>query len=522
MLKTRELEREECPQREEKVVPIRKIWVNARTGLKGAGTNAFVLFQCILMVAIYAVLALVYRPFYFLSWGLTAVTGACVLLCEEDGQCKASWLFVFLVTFGCGYIIYFMADRRVCFGSAMRRFAEIRRRTARYTGEFFVENASQAVFNDCEYLYKTGGFIPYTHTKMRYFSDGAEVFGDIQRRVAEAQDFVFMEYFMVSDGTLLDEFIEIFRDRCAAGVTIKLLYDDVGCAGTLTSETKRRIRAAGVQLEVFSKMLGPANFGMNFRDHRKIVVVDGKTGYVAGANLTDNCVNRNKMTGRWKDAGVRMDGAAVDGLCLCFMRQWEFATQKSLEYPRYLGLYEPYESGAHVVPYAGGPELGGALCRGVYSNVIAGARERLYVMSPYFLPDGEIFHQIRNKALSGVDVRLVLPAVPDYSYIHRVTQYNAEKLIACGAKVYYMSGSFVHAKVMLTENCVVVGSVNIDMRAFFQELDNGVYTDDGEVMEGALADFKDTFCRNEVQGIKSHSAWDRLITALCRLFSPVL
>lgn len=523
MLKTKEVSQEENEELQtDKVLPIKKIWVDRRTGLLGVGINAFVLFQAMLMMAVYVLLAVLFVPFFYLSLALTVVTAVGVLLCEKDGQSKASWLFVLLISCGSGYIIYFMADRRVCYGNAMRRFAEIRNRTAHYAGDFSVDNATRAVVNDCEYIYRTGGFVPYTNTRTRYFADGAEAFADILNRISHAQSFVFMEYFMVSDGTLLDELIEIFRDRCAAGVSVRLLYDDVGSAKTLTTATKNRIREAGVELEVFSKMFSPAHLGLNFRDHRKIVVVDGKTGFVAGCNLTDNCVNRNAMEGQWKDAGVRMDGAAVDGLSLCFMRQWEFATQKSLEFDRYLHRYEEHENTAHVVPYAGGPELGGALCRGVYSTVVTGARERLYIMSPYFIPDSGLFNQIRDKALSGVDVRLVLPSVPDYTFVHRVTCANAEKLMKCGAKVYYMEGFFVHAKVMLTENCVTVGSVNIDMRAFYQELDNGVYTDDPAVMEGALADFTDTFCKNPVQEAQEHGLWDKFVTAVCRLISPLL
>lgn len=522
MLKTKEVSQDREETQTEKVYPIKKIWVDTRTGLLGVGTNAFVLLQAMLMMAVYILLAVLFRPFFYLSLALTAATAVGVLLCEKDGQSKASWLFVLLISCGSGYIIYFMADRRVCYGNAMRRFGEIRRRTARYAGEFRIENASRAVANDCEYIYRTGGFVPYTNTCTRYFSDGAEAFAEILKRISEARNFVFMEYFMVSDGSLLDELIEIFRDRCAAGVAVRLLYDDVGSAKTLTTATKNRIKEAGVELEVFSKMFSPAHLGLNFRDHRKIVVVDGKTGFVAGCNLTDNCVNRNAMEGIWKDAGVRMDGAAVDGLSLCFMRQWEFATQKSLDFAEYLNLYDAYENTAHVVPYAGGPELGGALCRGVYSTVVTGARERLYIMSPYFIPDSGLFNQIRDKALSGVDVRLVLPSVPDYTFVHRVTCSNAEKLMKCGAKVYYMEGAFVHAKVMLTENCMTVGSVNIDMRAFYQELDNGVYTDDPAVMEGALDDFTRTFRNNVVQEVPEHSVWDRFVTAVCRLISPLL
>ncbi len=506
----------------ELVFPIKKISADRRTGAKHFGEKLTVVIQAVLFIALYAVFALCFKWFRYFSIIVSAVMAIGVLFIEKDAQCKISWLIIFVVSFGLGYILYILADKRVCFGRPMRKFEQIREDTKECVKGAEEIEASDEVKANIDYLDKVGGYAAYTGTKADYYSEGSKVFDDVLSEIAKAQDFVFLEYFMVADGSLLDDFIEVLRDRCAAGVECRLLYDNVGSGNTLSKASKSRLEDAGVELETFSKLVGPINFGMNYRDHRKIAVIDGKVGFVAGCNLTDNCVNRVLMKGTWKDAGIRMEGSAVDGLSLCFMRQWVLATQKELDYSRYLGRYETFDSSSVVIPYAGGPEMGTALCRGVYSKVVDGAKERLYMMSPYLVPDKKLLKKMIQKARDGVDVRMVLPAVPDYEYIHKVSRFNAEKLIKAGAKVYYMEGNFVHAKVMLTENCVTIGSINLDMRAFFEELDNGVYTNDEKVMEDAMADFRHIFACNECARVVAHSLWDRTKTLCCRIISPLM
>ncbi|MCD8293884.1 MAG: phospholipase D-like domain-containing protein [Clostridia bacterium] len=503
-------------------LPIKKIWIDKRTGWKGLGSVFFLVAQCAVWVAIYITLVYFYSWFFYFCLAVNAVVCICAMFFEKDAQCRISWLVLFILSCGCGFIMYFMADKRVCYGGQKKKFKEIRERTDCCLASYDLKDAKPAVSNDITYLNKAAGFVPYQNTKIQYYREGSVVFGEIVDTISEAQDFVFMEYFMVSDGTLLDELIEVFRKICSRGVKVRFLYDDQGSSGALRTETIKRIRAAGVEFEAFSKMFAVANFGLNFRDHRKIVVVDGKTGFVAGCNLTDNCVNRNNMEGYWKDAGVRFEGEAVDGLSICFMRQWEIATGRRLDFNEYLRHYDKYESSSYVMPYAGGPENSTDLCRGVYVSLISGAHERLWMSSPYLLPDEAFLDRIIEKAQAGVDVRIVLPSVPDYAYIHRLTKFHAEKVIKAGAKVYYMDGAFVHMKVMLTENAMTVGSTNLDMRAFFEELDNGVYTNDPGCMRGAEEDFMQIFRENNVADIEEHSLGDKMYTDICRLISPLL
>ena len=501
---------------------IHKKWVGLLAGAKAVVTDLFLASQLALLAFLYAFFAYYYCIFFYISLGLTFFAAVHVFICERDAQSKSSWLFLFIASFGCGYIVYLLADKRVCYGYDKRRFAEIMKRSEPFVGEYSLGNASISVANDCEYIYKSGGYIPYTNTEVKYFSDARHFFDNILTRLESAERFVFLEFFIVSDGVLLERLLSVLRRKVSQGVEVRMLYDDAGCQGVLSQEMKKRIRAAGINLKVFARMFAPFSFGLNYRDHRKIVVIDGKTGYVGGCNIADECTNEVKMNGYWKDAGVKMEGAAVDGLSLTFLRQWEFATRVRTDFAEYLNHYEKKISDSTVVPYAGGPEIDEALCRGVYANLIAGAQEKLYIMTPYFIPDGDVMNAIKAKALSGVDVRLVLPSVPDYGFIYKVTRANAERMMKNGVKVYFVRSAFVHSKIVLTENATAVGSVNMDMRAFYQEFDNGVYTDDKALMNDVAEDFNEVFANNCEQVPAKHNIFSQLITACLRVVSPLM
>ena len=485
-------------------------------------TDLSIVAQLLVLVFIYATLAYVFSAFYYVSIALTAFTAMYVFISERDGQIIASWMLLFILSFGCGYIVYILADKRVCYGYNRRRYAKINERSKSYVAKFSTADAPAPVANDCEYIYNVSGYVPYRNTRLNYFANARDALNNIIEAVENAENFVFMEFFIVADGVLFDRLVSACRRKTAAGVKIYMLYDDVGCAGVFSGNAKKRLIDAGVNLKVFEKLFTLFSFGLNFRDHRKIVVIDGKIGYTGGFNFIDDCANMRKMQGIWKDSGVRLEGEGVDGLTLAFIRQWEFATKELLDYAEFTGKYEKFYNSSLVVPYAGGPEIREDLCRGVYANVIAGAQEKLYIMTPYLIPDGEILSQIKQKAQSGVDVRIVLPGVPDYNYIYRVTRSNAERLLKYGVKIYYSKSEFVHSKVMLTENCLTVGSVNMDMRAFYQEFDNGVYTNDEAAREQALSDFNTVFERNEPSDSVTRNPFTLLAACLLRIVSPLM
>lgn len=506
-----------------KAKTIHKKWVDFRTGAKALFTDLGIVLQLAIMAFLYAFFAFKFKIFYYVSLGLTALAAVYVFICERDPQSKASWLFLFLVSFGSGYIVYLLADKRICYGYDKGRYDKIAERSKSFTRGFDISDCTEAVKNDCEYMRNSGGYVPYKNTDIKYYSDAAPLFEDMLADMERAQNFIFLEYFIVEEGKLLSKLSEVLTEKSREGVEVKFLYDDVGCQGVFKTSSKKTLKEAGVKLRAFQKLASLFSFGLNYRDHRKIVVIDGKYGYTGGCNIADDYVNYNiKNGGKWKDAGLRIEGAAVDGMSLAFLRQWELSTREYADFGQYLGRYDEKENSSVVLPYAGGPELDEALCRGVYANAVAGARSRLYIMTPYLIPDGGLMNQIKAKAKSGVDVRIVLPAVPDYPFIYAVTRSNAERLKKHGVKIHYVDNTFVHGKVVLTENCAIVGSANFDMRSFYIEFDNGIYTDDKGVMAAAEADFAGAFAENPETPAEKQNIFKRLAVAALRVVSPLM
>lgn len=501
---------------------IHKSWVGFGTGLRAVLSDLFIIVQLSIPVILYAIACWYVPIFMYVCIGLTVFTIAYVLIYEPDVQSRISWTVLLVLSCGIGFLVYVLSRKSICYGFKRLKFSKISKRAKPLVGEFQTWDCSDEVLDDCEYLYRSGGFIPYSGTDLKYYPYAKPAMDNIIARIDAAEKFVFIEFFILADGVFLDRLISVFRRKIAEGVEVRMMYDDVGSAGVLSSSAIKRIKLTGVKLKTFSRLFSPFYFGLNYRDHRKIVVVDGKTGYVGGFNMIDDCANQRKMEGIWKDSGLRLNGAAVDGLSLTFMRHWEFATREKLDYTKYLDKFDRTLKKSNVVPYAGGPEIKEPLCRNLYMRMIEKAQKKLYIMTPYLVPDSVMMKAIEEKVKAGVDVRLVLPGVPDYRYIYRVTQANAIKLIKSGVKVYYSSGEFVHSKVMLTEYCAAVGSVNLDMRAFYQEFDNGVYLNDKDTMEAIEKDFEEVFARGG-QTTNTKRRWFSVaIAAFLKLFSPLM
>lgn len=479
--------------------------------------------QLALLIFLYLRLVEAFGAYLVLSLVLSIVTALDILSSEQSASTKAVWVFVVLILFVVGFIIYYMSDRRVFFAAPKRRYRKIFRRAESYAMAGAAPPSADArAEEDRAYLQKTGNFPAFAGTDARYFPSGGLLFDDILARLRTAEKFIFIEYFCIADGALLERILGILFERAAAGVDVRIIYDDMGSHSTLRRKTKRLIRQKGVRLLAFNKMVPSLNIGLNFRDHRKIVVVDGETAYTGGANLADEYVNERRMYGYWKDAGIRLDGRAVDGFTMIFLRQWEFLSEQEEDYAPFLNLAPARENAAAFVPYACGLDFDDAIGRELYLNVIAKAQRRLLIMTPYLVPDDALMNMLVNKAESGVDVRLILPGVPDKAVVYRLTLKNGERLAGRGVKVYCMKHSFVHSKLMLADYCAVVGSINMDMRSFYEQFESAVYTDDAAVLGQIEEDFGSAFAECEPLAVRRRSLLGRLFDMILRVFAPLM
>ncbi|MBE7088957.1 MAG: cardiolipin synthase [Clostridiales bacterium] len=485
-----------------------------------------IVLQLALALYLYYSYAYVFNWVVIVSFALSVITCIYVLSTEKSGQSKAVWIMFILLFSSVGFIFYILSDERFFFGRHKKRYKEIFERTEKYKAPCAdLSSRKYEVKNDLIYLKTVGNFPAYNDCALKYFPSGASLFDDVLLKLKSAKKFIFMEFFIVADGVLLTRTLDILKAKVAEGVDVRLLYDDMGSHRTLLNKTVKEMKEAGIKVQSFNRLIPRFNVALNYRDHRKIIVIDGKVAYTGGVNLADEYINEKRMYGYWKDIGVKIEGSAVDGICHIFLRQWEFVSKKEEDYSIYLNNYTPCKNNSIVAPYADGLDYSQPIGKSVYINQISGAKAKIYIMTPYFVPDDVIIGLLAAKAQSGVDVRLVLPDVPDKPYVYRLSRNYAEKLIDSGVRVFCMKSSFVHAKCLLTDNCVTVSSINVDFRSFYQQFECGIYTDEPTFMKEVEKDFVQTFIDSEeitLLNRKRKSLINRILSGLLQFFAPLM
>ena len=315
------------------------------------------------------------------------------------------------------------------------------------------------------------GFLLYQNTRVTYLPEGALLLRDIISRAAQAERFVFLEYFILAEGALWDELEQILCEKARAGVEVKLISDDFGNIKRFRGETIERLREAGV-------------------DHRKIACIDGDAAYTGGVNIADEYANLIERFGYWKDSGVRLEGEGAWGLTLQFIQMCVNLGGVMHNEHDYYRPHTPVRSDGFCQPFTDGPQNNpDNPAEDVFLQMISGARRFLYLTTPYFIPDESILRALCIAGDGGVDVRLMLPGTPDHWYADFVAESYFGELLSHGIKIYRYTPGFLHAKsVMVDREAAFVGSVNMDYRSFELHYECGVMMYGAPMIEALLED----------------------------------
>ena len=341
------------------------------------------------------------------------------------------------------------------------------------------------------YLQKKG-FPVYRNTTARYFGDDADFFDDLIRHLKTAEHSIFMEYYILAEGQIWDRIFQVLRERAAAGVEIYLIFDDFGNLTRLTDDTLQTIQNAGIEVGVFNPVHRYVNrIYFNYRDHRKITVIDGRIAYTGGINIADEYANLFVRFGHWKDSGVRIEGDGAWGLAVQFMQMWKMLGRTfANEDDYYRSRQEAPECPGFCQPFADGPlNNPDNPIEETYLQLIASAEHMLYITTPYYAVEESMQQALCIAADAGVDVRLLVPAVPDKKYAYMVAETYWGQLLAHGVKIYKYTPGFLHAKSVLVDREVaLVGSTNMDYRTFQLHYECGVLMYQMPVVEELLED----------------------------------
>lgn len=304
--------------------------------------------------------------------------------------------------------------------------------------------------------------------EVEIFTDGREKFQALYREMQKAKEYIHIQYYIIRSDELWEPFEALLEQKVREGVEVRLLYDSMGCRKMKRSDWKR-IRSKGIQVgEFFPAVLGRLQLRMNYRNHRKIVIIDGKTAFVGGFNIGREYLGLDEKFGYWRDTHLKIRGSAVLSLHIRFILDWNYTTKQNLFIQdRYFHTQEerPGEEAVQII--SSGPDSKWQNIRNVYLKMISKARKNIYIQTPYFIPDEAVLDAIRIAAMSGVDVRVMIPCKPDHPFVYWATYSYIGDLLDAGAKCYTYDNGFLHAKGMVVDGLVsCYGTANMDIRSF--------------------------------------------------------
>jgi cardiolipin synthase len=360
-----------------------------------------------------------------------------------------------------------------------------------------------------------------------YFPLGENNFPAILSELKKAKHFIFMEYFIIEEGEMWGEILQILEEKAAAGLDVRLIYDDIGCMLKLPKNYDKLLESKGISCIAFNKFKPFLSIVMNNRDHRKITVIDGSVGFTGGINLADEYINRNSKFGHWKDTGIMISGQAVQNLTILFLNQWNNLRPTDSDFSFFLPTCDLslHPDGGFIQPYGDSPLDQEFCAENVYLNIIYGAKRYLYIFTPYLIADNETVSALSLAAKRGVDVRIMTPGIPDKKIVNQLTKSYYPELIKQGVKIYEYTPGFVHAKSFVCDDEIAtVGSINLDFRSLYLHFECGCLLYKNKIIAEIKNDFEETLknCQPVLLKKSIPNIFQSVYYAALRLFSPLL
>lgn len=492
-------------------------------------TLILLLINCILLLS--AALGIL-KNVPLLFGGITVYTAVVLLIVlnsRENPSVKLSWCAFIAVLPLPGSVLYFFA--RFNAGSRLSRKAlaqsigqcapllpdssSVQQHIAKEDTDFY--NLSR-YFSGC-------GFPTYPAGHTEYFPLGEEMFQRMLQQIEKAEAYIYLEFFIVCPGVMWGQLLEALHRKAKEGVDVRVLYDGMNALTNLPADYPKQLEKLGISCRVFSPVLPFVSSHYNNRDHRKIMVIDGRIAFTGGVNLQDRYINAEQVFGHWKDCGVMVEGAAAGSFTSLFLQLWNIG-QKQPQLPPATDPAETANTAGYVIPFGDSPLDKENVGKMVYLNMLNQAKHCVYIMTPYLILDGELLTALEFAAKRGIDVRLILPHISDKKIAFALAKSHYPQLIEAGVKIYEYTPGFVHAKVFLSDDtCGVVGSINLDYRSLYLHYECAAYLYKVPALADIKADFADTMAKSQIitaADVKKQSFLSRLTAALLKVVAPLM
>ncbi len=453
-------------------------------------------------------------------------------LVNDKEDYKHFWIVIVLLFPVFGGLLYFLWGRRRTNSRQNKRFREVDRQMT------IALKQNDDILSDFQSIHpnkvqisrflRNEGFPLYNNTDVTYYEIGEKFKEALLCDLRKAKEYIFLQYFIISDGVFWQEMYDILCSKVKEGVRVRLIIDDFGCIILNTRAFRRQIREDGIELAEFAPIHKDIErLSFNYRSHQKITVIDGNVGFTGGINIADEYINELDRFGHWKDSAIRLEGDGVYSLTCFFLETWQICKNMSNEdYRKYMPTVN-MESECLVQPFADGPANNPKnTAEAVYSHMINKAREYIYITTPYLVLDQSMTEHLCRAAKSGVDVRLITPHRYDKWYVYMVTVSNYGDLLENGVKIYEYTPGFIHAKNLVSDDEVAIcGTINMDYRSFFLHYECAVLMSMTNAVKDIKNDFLETLDKCEeisYEKWKKRPLGNKIMQSLLKLFSPLL
>ena len=474
-----------------------------------------------------------FRPHYYSAMQLFSfIVGLWILNSRINPTAKITWLIVIALMPVFGVLLFLYMKSDIGHRVLKRRVDHIITETKENIPQDpeTMEHLSQenrAVAALAHYIGRSSCHPVYDRTAVTYFPLGEDKFEEMLKQLQAAEHFIFMEYFIVAEGLMWGRVLEILAQKAAQGVEVRFMYDGSCEFALLPRDYPRRLKALGICCKVFAPVTQFISTHYNYRDHRKILVIDGHTAFTGGVNLADEYINQEEKFGHWKDTAVMVKGEAAKSFTLMFLQTWGI-DEREQDYAHFLSCPAlPVEKAkGYVIPYGDCPLDNEKLGERVYMDILNRSLRYVHIMTPYLILDGEMETALKFAAERGVEVALILPGIPDKAIPYALAKTHYLSLLESGIKIYEYTPGFVHAKVFVSDDReAVVGTINLDYRSLYHHFECASYMYDTDCIPDIEADFQATLakCREVSRETVRREKWYvKLTGCLAKAVAPLL
>ena len=449
---------------------------------------------------------------------------------RQNPAYKIIWIILLMFMPIVGFVVYMLWGNNKTPQRVKRKIKEEREQsklTLPNNERIYEQIKNENRKKEAKYIYNVSKYPIYNNKEVEYFEIGDTCFKKIKEDLKNAKEYILIEFFIISSGKMWDEIYEILKTKSKEGVKIYLIYDSLGSLLKKPKKLNEQLENININYLPFNPPTPLIRSYINYRDHRKIIVIDGLVAYTGGINIGDEYIHLNSRLGHWKDSCARITGESIKNFIVMFFKIWNLNSKNRINYKELVEkIRETEENNGYIITYSDNPQNKTNPAQNTYINIINNAKKYVYIMTPYLILDNETNQTLINASLAGIDIRIMTPSIPDKKLVNACTKSFYGQLLEVGVKIYEYTPGFIHSKIIVSDdNVATIGTTNFDFRSFYLNYECGIWLHNTKEEIKIKQDFINNIQKCDeikLETWRKRKLSTKIIEAILRLISPLL